>query len=221
MYQLNLKDKRNVIFDFDGLLVNSEEVINDAWIQTCNYFGIIYPEGFFDDIVGVSKWVTFDKLKVFMGVDIDSETFFRRRAIFIDKAVGEGKLVLMPGVKKILAELYDRKIPLYIATSSSRSWPKKVLDKLEVSHYFVKMYGEEDVEFVKPNPDLYLKVLDENNLSADDTIVFEDSFSGVSAAVAAKLDVVVVNKIQFDFPMSYKEHILNHILSFEDVETDL
>ncbi|MDO4431684.1 MAG: HAD-IA family hydrolase [Aerococcaceae bacterium] len=220
MYNLDLNKKKQIIFDFDGLLVNSEDVIGESWLKTCDYFSIDYPEGFFDDIVGVSKKVTFEALKAHMENPIDVETFFDRRARFIEEAVEEGLVKLLPGVQAFLEKMHEKGVPMYIATSSSKLWPAKITEQLNIRHFFESIYGEEDDQSVKPSPDLYLKVLNEHQLSREHTVIFEDSFSGIMAATSAQVDTIVVNKIPYQFEKNNEMYILCQVPSFNEIETD-
>jgi beta-phosphoglucomutase-like phosphatase (HAD superfamily) len=136
MNHLDLSEIKSVIFDFDGLLVNSEDIISACWVKTCQHFGIDYPEGFFDDIVGVSKDLTYQSLCQYMDVVVEETDFFHQRALFIDEEVNKGNVKLLPGVDDFLKKLDRLGIPMYIATSSSRFWPIKITERLNISQYF-------------------------------------------------------------------------------------
>ena len=220
MNYLDLSKINNVIFDFDGLLVNSEDVINACWIKTCDYFEIDYPEGFFDNIVGVSKDVTYKALKEYMLQPIDEKDFFHQRALFIDEEVKKGEVKLLPGVQQFLEKLDERNISMYIATSSSRSWPINLINRLNIQHFFGNIYGYEDVDSVKPSPDLYLKVIAENQLDTDTTVIFEDSLSGITAATSAGVHTIVVNPKKYTFSKLMEKNILFQINSFSELKTD-
>lgn len=221
MGYLDLKKIDNVIFDFDGLLVNSEDVIGECWIKTCEYYGIHYPEGFFDDIVGVSKNVTYNLLIDYMDVVIGEKEFFERRALFIEEEVNKGNIHLLPGVQEILDLLKTIEIPMYIATSSSRFWPINITERLGILTYFKGIYGYEDVEKVKPSPELYLKVVSEHQLNKSTTVIFEDSLSGIQAATSAGIDTIVVNAKKYMFSSEINQKILFQIKGFDELKTDL
>lgn len=220
MGYLDLSRIKSVIFDFDGLLVNSEDVIGACWVKTCEHFNITYPKGFFDNIVGVSKDVTYRELLDYMDDVVDEETFFNQRAAFIAEEVELGNVKLMPGVKVFLDKLRLANIPMFIATSSSNTWPENITTRLNIRHFFSKIYGYEDVTAVKPNPELYLKVIEENKLDKLSTVIFEDSLSGITAATSAQVDTIVVNPIKYNFTEKAKRKILFQINSFNELETD-
>lgn len=218
MTYVKLNEIESVIFDFDGLLVNSEDIITECWKYTCKHLAIDVPETFFDNIVGVSKDVTFKKLQELCTVSVTKEEFFEIRARFIDEEVENNKIHLLPGVQKCIEILHQRKIDMYVATSSSRTWPDRILKRLNMRQYIQKIYGNEDVENVKPYPDLYNLVVDKNHLDKQKTLIFEDSEAGVIAATRAKIKCVIVNKRGRSFHSDINEpYVLSYIESFNDM----
>ncbi|WP_028125462.1 HAD family hydrolase [Eremococcus coleocola] len=218
MPTINFKNKKLVIFDFDGLLVNSEDVIKEAWKKTCKYFGIETPTDFFDHINGISKDVTILKLEKIAGKQINQEEFFHQRSIFIDESVENKEIHLLPGVRQMMEYIFNLGILMRICTSSSRQWPLRLIKQLKIEKYIKAVLGYEDVENVKPFPDIYKKTLLEENLAPTEAIIFEDSVPGINAAESAGVFVVAVNSEEYFRNKIKKETNPNMIVSsFEDL----
>lgn len=96
------------------------------------------------------------------------------------------------GVKDYLQEANDLGYKIAIASSSTREWVTHYLDELGVLNYFNTIITQDDVEKVKPAPDLYLKAVDALNISSNEALAFEDSLNGLQAALAAGLKCVIV-----------------------------
>lgn len=182
-----------VIFDFDGLLVNSEEIIQMCWQKTCEFYSYDLPSDYFDNITGVSKDTTFQNIESFLNIKIDYEEFFNTRTRFINQEIENGNIRLMNGVQQFLELLASKNISMGIATSSSNTWPANLIKRLGVENFFSFIVGREDVREVKPHPDLYLKALKLGNVTKDRVLIFEDSIPGIIAAEAAGIVPIVIN----------------------------
>lgn len=194
-----MKSFQCVLFDFDGLLINSEEKMVDCWKKTTIHYNLHVPQDYFDHIAGVDRLVTFERLVKDYNLKVNSLEFFAKRQEYLDAMVESGEISLMPGIEDMLEYLYNEEIPMFIVTSSSVSWPKKVINILKIGHYFSGILGKENVKKVKPDPELYLMALDTFHLKKETTLVFEDSIPGVQAAKQAGLLVHCINNdITFD-----------------------
>lgn len=207
---------KHIIFDFDGLLVNSESLIGECWMDTCSYYQIDLPEDFFKDIAGVDRELIFKRIQEVTGSSLDKEVFFEKRQDFLNQRVENGQLRLMPGVEVFLAWGKEQGFNFSIASSSYTFWVKRGIDQFGLGNYFEGVLGKEDVRQVKPDPELYLKTLELYRLSPDQALIFEDSLTGFRAALQSGVKSILINdneRIQAQFKEKYAES-QTHYTSF-------
>ena len=180
-----------LIFDFDGLIMDTETPDYQSWQEVYRAFGgsISFAEW--------TKWIgtvgAFDPygyLEEQIGRPIDRAAVrARRRARFDELMAGKPPL---PGVREYVHEARRLGLKLGIASSSSRQWVLSNLDSLGLAPYFDSVHGGDDVGRTKPDPAVYLAALDALGVEARQAIALEDSPNGVWAAKRAGLYCVVV-----------------------------
>jgi HAD superfamily hydrolase (TIGR01509 family) len=183
---------RALIFDFDGLILDTEGPIYQAWVEIYQEMGADLPLSAWQVWVGGSHDV-FDPcgyLESQLGRPVDREGLTER-------ASGrEKELILLedalPGVEEYIADARRLDLKLGIASSSDCPWVYRHLEHLGLREEFDSIKCAEDVKNVKPSPDLYLAVLDELRVDPREAIALEDSPNGITAAQAAGLFCVVV-----------------------------
>ncbi|WP_343692090.1 hexitol phosphatase HxpB [Chitinophaga sp.] len=187
-----------VIFDMDGLLIDSEPFWRTAEKEVFGNLGIDVTE---EEATVTSRMTTREV----------TEYWYRRKPWEkktleeVEDAVIQrvGELidhggVIMPGVIGLLQRFKQSGCKIGLATNSPDCLIPKVLRKLAIEHYFDVTISSDFVARGKPSPDIYIKAAFELATIPSNCIVFEDSKSGVRAAVAAGMSVVVVNR-QVDF----------------------
>jgi HAD superfamily hydrolase (TIGR01509 family) len=182
-----------LIFDFDGLIMDTESPEVDAWKTIYAEYGQEFPlDVWVRDVVG-SSVANFDAaahLATITGQNLDQPSLRARvRAFRLDML---GRLPALPGVRDYIKAARRLGLRLAVASSSPHAWVEGYLHQLGLSNDFEAVICREDVRFVKPDPELFLKALDTLNLHADEVLVFEDSSNGVLAANRAGVRVVVV-----------------------------
>lgn len=194
-----------VVFDFDGLLVDTEWAIYQSWLRIFDNEGHPLPLNVFIQCVGsgYTHWNPADYLEQLTGktYDWDSINNYRQQEIHADLA-NSG---LLPGAKELITYLSERGIPLAVASSSSHKWVDSWLDKLKIHPYFSTVVCRDDGHPVKPDPSLYLAASAQLNIPPQDCLAIEDSGNGTMAAHRAGMTVFSVpNKITklSDFKLS-------------------
>ncbi|MBI4732067.1 MAG: HAD-IA family hydrolase [Chloroflexi bacterium] len=182
-----------LLFDFDGLILDTETPEVVAWQQVYSRYGVEFPVKLWGRIVGGNGGADFDPVAYLAGqtgLEIDAGLM---RA---DKRVRDRRLVAeqdaLPGVEAYLQTARRLGIKLAIASSSSHQWVDGQLKRLGLFDYFNAILCCEEVRRVKPDPELFLVALKALHVPADDALVFEDSANGVQAARAAGIRVVAV-----------------------------
>ncbi len=183
---------RGLIFDFDGLILDTELPEFDAWQSVyADHGGALSLDAWaicigtapdaFDPIADLEKQI---------GRSLDRAALRRQhkaRSLSMIHAQP-----ILPGVIDVLTDAKARGLKLGVASTSKRAWVAGHLDRLGLIGYFDCIRCGDDVENVKPAPDLYLAALDCLNLAPDEAIAFEDSPNGVLAATRAGLYCVAV-----------------------------
>jgi len=184
---------RALIFDFDGLILDTETPEFETWRDIYREFGQDLSPKLWGQIVGgdaASDFSPVPHLESLLGRDLSplclSERASERKLARIDAAP------LLPGVAGTLRAARRLGLRLAVASSSPHAWVDGYLARLGLTHFFDVVKCAEDVARTKPEPDLYLAVLDALQVSAAEVIVFEDSPNGVTAARRAGLFVVAV-----------------------------
>jgi HAD superfamily hydrolase (TIGR01509 family) len=184
-----------LIFDFDGLILDTETPDYEVWCSIYREHGFELPREEWGKIIGGTGFVQFDAaehLSVLSQGQLDSVSLRDRhrsesRAILLGQAI-------MPGVMDYLREAKRLGLKLAIASSSTHSWVDTHAKRLGIFEYFDKVICADDVGAgrTKPNPDLFLLALDQLRVRKNEAIVFEDSPNGVRAATSAGIFVVAV-----------------------------
>ncbi len=181
-----------VIFDMDGLLIDSEPLWERAETEVFSALGVqITPELKKQTAHRTTDEVTAFYFNLFPWQG-PSQAEVEQRVIdrVIELVEAEGKA--LPGVFALLTALQDRNIPFALATNSTREIMQRTLKHLDVIHLFAHLCCADDVAKGKPEPDIYLLAADKLGMSPTACLVFEDSVTGMTAGHKAGMAVTVV-----------------------------
>ncbi len=185
-----------VLFDFDGVLVDTEHAIYQAWLRTFQAHGHDLPLEIYTRCIGsdFATWSPKTHLEELSGLAFDwHDLDLRRQEEILRDLTGEGA---MPGVLDLLGVLTGAGIRRAVVSSSSHHWVDGWLEKLDFADRFETIVCRGDAPQIKPAPDLYLEAARRLGLAPDQCLVIEDSLNGVKSAKAAGMRVwVVPNRI--------------------------
>ena len=183
---------RAVLFDFDGLIVDTESVGYETWRELFAEHGHVLPIEVYAQVVGTDFNQTYDPrrdLEERTGISFDwEEVEMLRRAR--EAEIHEG-MHLLPGVMDRLEEARALGIPCAVASSSPLSWVGMWIDRLQLRPYFHHLTTVDDTGKVKPDPSLFLHAAKRLGVSPAQALVFEDSLNGLRAALAGGLRCIV------------------------------
>ncbi len=183
---------RAIIFDFDGLIVDTESAIYEAWRELYLAHGHDLPLQTYVQCVG-SVFGHYDPmaaLEQLLGGPVDWDTHLPMKDARI--RAGQKELDTLPGIRELLVEARDAGIPCVVASSSQRSHVHGWLDRTGICDLFDFVRSRDDVARAKPFPDLFLSAAEGLSLDPTDTLVLEDSLNGLRASIAAGAPCVVV-----------------------------
>jgi HAD superfamily hydrolase (TIGR01509 family) len=181
---------RHVVFDLDGVIVDSEPIHEQATDEYLASLGIPDDEALREDMMGRRVRELTDVLAKRLGRP-PQEVFAERGAIFWRLLERDGPRP-MPGLEAAIARLSRAGLELAVATSGTRAYVGFVLERLGVRSAFKAVVSGDDVTLGKPDPETYL--LTAGLLGADpaDCVALEDTFHGVIAARSAGMHAVAV-----------------------------
>ena len=189
-----LRKIKALLFDFDGLILDTETPDYVVWQSIYREHGFELPQEKWGSIIGTSMsfFDAAEHLSTLLQGRLDSASL-RNRHRLESHALTIAQSV-MPGVVDYLQEAKRLGLKLAIASSSPHSWVDTHARRLGIFDYFdvVITSDEVGIERTKPHPDLFLLALDQLRLQKNEAIVFEDSPNGVKAARSAGIFVVAV-----------------------------
>ncbi len=186
---------RALIFDFDGLIVDTETPEYEGWRMTFREYGHDLPLSVWVKIIGTGRReIGFDPvsyLAELTNAPLDRQAM--EEAAERHRLEEIARRPILPGVMDHLEAARQRGLKLGVASSSSREWVVGHLQRLGLLGYFDAVCTKTDVGGrVKPAPDVFLAVLAALGVAPDEAIVYEDSEPGVRAAKAAGIFTVAV-----------------------------
>lgn len=197
-----------VLFDFDGILVDTEWAIYQAWLRTFQRHGHELPLSLYTRCIGSDFDAWSPKVHLedltklgFDWVELDSARQVEIRAELEKEGPIDGVLALLEGIKA-------RGIPQAVVSSSSHSWVDGWLEKLGLRGYFSEVICKGDARRIKPAPDLYLAAAQRLGVDPGGCLVIEDSHNGLLAAHAAGMRTwIVPNRVTLGLDFSLAEKV--------------
>lgn len=185
--RMNIDYIEAVIFDMDGVIVDSEPIHERAEREVFLEFGMKVPRGEWDNFRGRKLEDIFSYVRKEYGLGNEPVREMMKKKIerYFEYALTEMRLV--PGVLDFLERLQKAKknYRVAIATSGGRAQQTKILRKFGIEHFFERMIAAEDVTNGKPHPEPYEKATFSLGLSPQKCLVVEDSDNGIISAKSA------------------------------------
>ncbi|GLB60149.1 HAD family hydrolase [Cytobacillus sp. NCCP-133] len=208
-------DSYAIIFDMDGVIVDSEPVFKNLNEELFKELNISVPDEIRLQFIGGSANRKWRMIKEHCGVtqpleDLISyqQKFFRFKNVHFDK-------ILFPGARPLLENLRKQKIPTALASSSDRERIDKVLDDCDLHGYFRSIVSGEEFEESKPHPDIFLHSAAKLGVPPEHCIVIEDSLNGLTAASRAGMKKIGVKHKQIPMDLSRADLVIS---SLEEID---
>jgi HAD superfamily hydrolase (TIGR01509 family) len=183
---------KGLIFDFDGLILDTELPAFQAWQGVYQKYGQTLPIEKWVNCIGTSpdRFDAFDYLQALVHSPLPREHILAARRKVESDLIS--RQAVMPGVVNLLKSAHENGVNLAVASSSPLNWVSTHLQRLGICNQFDCLVTAEDVERVKPAPDLFNIAVDRLHATPDSVVVFEDSLNGILAAQNAGIYCVAV-----------------------------
>ena len=181
-----------LVFDFDGLILDTETAIYKATKEIYKEYGAELPISLWASLAGTQDedFDLADHLAKASNKTIDREALLAAQRQRLTEYIEKEQI--LPGVVPILETGKAMGLKIALATSSGDQWAKRHLKRLGILDYFEVIVEANDVEKVKPDPALYLKAVEALGVKPEEAIAFEDSYHGLVAAKRAGLYCVII-----------------------------
>lgn len=196
-----------VIFDMDGLMVDTEPLSQQAWQMAIRPYGHTLDDATYQRMVGLRSDQSIQIVLQTFDLPLTAAELYAQKNEHYRQLRAEG-IPVMPGLWALLEAVESRQLPWGVATSSSRTQAEEVLTRLGLAERCHALAAGNEVAHGKPAPDIYLLVAQQLNVPPDRCLALEDSLPGSQAALAAGMITVVVpnGRSPADFPHAH--HIL-------------
>ena len=179
-----------IIFDMDGVLLDSEQIHNEIIYETFQLKGIPFDKAYIQTLTGMSAFPMWEKVKRDAQRTESVEELMQFHRDYFFKRLPEVKVPLVPHVKEVLEKFKNEGKHLSLASSSGRKLIDIFTQQTNIAHYFEVIMSGDDVQYSKPNPEIFLKVAQWYHLPATQFTVIEDSTNGVKAAKSANMQCI-------------------------------
>lgn len=179
------KYMKAVIFDMDGVLVDSQPYHFKADIDTMAEYGVIKDQKFYESFAGTLTADRMRTLKEMFGLDAPVEEMTIKRENMILDIMGKEDIKPVLGIPEFLRSIKEKELTTAVASSSDYKLINLILDRLKIAKYFDSVTSGSDVKRGKPSPDVFLLAAERIGIEPAECLVVEDSENGVKAAKAA------------------------------------
>ena len=184
------KNIKCVIFDMDGVLIDSEELHKKAYYETFNSLNIEVSDALYKSFTGSSTINAFQRLVAHFNLEQHPTALvLDKRKRYVNFFENDPNLHLVAGVEEIIRYLYEKGITLILASSSAMINIDRVFNRFNLNQYFTAKISGADLKESKPNPEIFNKAAILANMPKENCVVIEDSDNGVTAANDANIFV--------------------------------
>ena len=193
-----------IIFDMDGVLIDSEKFYMESEQLILKSFGIEVEPLHFRKYCGTTQDYIWSHIKEEFDLTASVEELKKIAPKYLLKLFKEKGVELIPGVRKIITELSVSPLKTAVASSTGKQLIKEHLTELDIVTCFDTLQSGEEVANSKPAPDVFLKAAEVLGVKPENCLVIEDSRNGVLAAKAAGMTCIGFNNLNYP-PIDIKE----------------
>lgn len=211
-----MSNSKGVIFDLDGVIVDTAKFHFLAWRKLANDLGFDITETQNEELKGVSRVKSLEIILGWGGVTLTEDEFMEQMAMkndnYLSYISGMTKSDILPGVSEIIDFLKENDIPIALGSASKNA--RNILEKVGLYQSFDAIVDGNDVSKAKPNPEVFLIAADQLNVAPENCVVFEDSVAGIQAANLAKMTSIGIGE---EAVLNEADHVFT---DFTEIEID-
>lgn len=212
-----------VIFDMDGVIVDTEPVHHYAYKEHFKQLNIDVSQEMYSSFTGSSTKNIYSRIKEYFNLEQEIEILVRGKRDFFNNAFDKKEdLFLLDGVEDLIKELHSNGMQLVLASSSANGTIERIFNRFDLHQYFTFKVSGEDFPKSKPHPAIFLKAAELAQTSVENCIVIEDSTNGIKAANAATIFCVGYKSFHSKLQdYSSADLVIEHFseLSFDKIRT--
>jgi HAD superfamily hydrolase (TIGR01509 family) len=207
--------QRAIIFDMDGLMVNTEPLSRAAWQAVLLPYGFTLSEEVNQQIIGHRIDRSAQIILEAYALPLNEAALIRQKNALFMQRVAQG-VTVMPGLFALQAAIAERGITWGVATSSAQAHARKIISQLGLAADCAAIAGGDEVSKGKPAPDVYLLAAERLNIAPQHCLALEDSHLGCQSAAAAGLLTVVVGNQATAVTFPHADYIFSSLFAVAD-----
>lgn len=202
-----------VLFDMDGLMLDTEPITIQAKVEEGNKIGLPITEEMVRHTIGMSQKNVDAYFTSLFGEKYNHAYFIQKRREYLFHYMEKNGLPLKPGLEELLSFLKKEKLPMAIVTSSTKEIVEQYKKYGTIFSYFDRIITGDEVKEGKPHPDVYLHAAKIMGVEPQDCVVLEDSKNGVLSASKAGMQVLMIPDLiaPDEEVLSYHPHLYSSL----------
>ena len=189
--------KKQIIFDMDGLMIDSERVTFECYQERLKDMNLTMDEEFYKTLLGKPIKGIYQRFYDVYGNDFPIENVIQDvHQLMAERFETEG-VPVKKGLVELLHYLKDNNYKTIVATSSNRDRVDKILAQAKITEFFDDSICGDEVTKGKPNPEVFLKSCQKLGVNVDEAIVLEDSEAGIQASYDANIKVICIPDMKY------------------------